>query len=77
MNTQDYLVGLKTNDLTGLSSNPKNEMEKSQQHLKTELERKDNVEAVYNREKLYTINLTLGIGAIFFYLYKYKLTLFR
>jgi hypothetical protein len=77
MNTSDYLVGLKINDLTGLSGDPKTKMETSQQHFKTEIERSENVNAVYNREKLYAVNLTLGIGAVFFYLYKYKFSVFR
>ena len=79
MNTSDYLVGLKINDLTGLSGDgdPKTKMEISQQHFKTEIERNENVNAAYNREKLYAVNLTLGVGAVFFYLYKYKLSVFR
>lgn len=80
MNTSDYLVGLKINDLSGLIGEPnesKTKMEISQQHFKTEIERNENVNAAYNREKLYAVNLTLGVGAVFFYLYKYKLSVFR
>lgn len=79
MNTENYLMQLKTGDLDNLSPdtvNSKNKMENAQQHLKTELERKENVEAVYNREKLYSVNLAIGVGALFLYIYKYRATIF-
>ena len=74
---ENYLVGLKIQDLANVSGDNPKKMENAQQHLKTELERKENVEAVYNREKLYAFNLSVGVAAIFFYIYKYKFTLFK
>ena len=77
---ENYLVGLKIQDLANVSQSTRDnskKMENAQQHLKTELERKENVEAVYNREKLYAFNLSVGVAAIFFYIYKYKFTLFK
>lgn len=87
MNTSNYIsekntiIGIKRSDLpsdtTPTTQTTASSMENAQMHLKTELERKNNAELEYGQEKLNTINLAIGIGALFFYFYKYKSAIYR